>query len=100
LNAIPDSGVSGRRTGAIGRFSAGAGGASWCDSDSIGFLVYFQATPTLANCCRMNGRLIAISDIHGCHLEFAEVLERLPWRATIGSCCSAISSIADPTAAA
>ncbi|HXA14813.1 MAG TPA: metallophosphoesterase [Opitutaceae bacterium] len=25
----------------------------------------------------MNGRLIAIGDIHGCHLEFAELLERL-----------------------
>ncbi|MGD1031705.1 MAG: metallophosphoesterase [Opitutaceae bacterium] len=25
----------------------------------------------------MNGRLIAIGDIHGCHLEFAEMLERL-----------------------
>lgn len=26
---------------------------------------------------RMNGRLIAIGDIHGCHLEFAELLSRL-----------------------
>jgi serine/threonine protein phosphatase 1 len=25
----------------------------------------------------MNGRLIAIGDIHGCHLEFAELLERV-----------------------
>lgn len=25
----------------------------------------------------MNGRIIAIGDIHGCHLEFAELLERL-----------------------
>jgi predicted phosphodiesterase len=25
----------------------------------------------------MNGRLIAIGDIHGCHLEFAELLEKL-----------------------
>src|SRR5580698_7607880 len=25
----------------------------------------------------MNGRLIAIGDIHGCHLEFAEMLDRL-----------------------
>ena len=25
----------------------------------------------------MNGRLIAIGDIHGCHAEFAELLERL-----------------------
>ena len=25
----------------------------------------------------MNGRLIAIGDIHGCHLEFAELLERI-----------------------
>ena len=25
----------------------------------------------------MNGRLIAVGDIHGCHLEFAELLERL-----------------------
>jgi predicted phosphodiesterase len=25
----------------------------------------------------MNGRLIAIGDIHGCHLEFAELLDRL-----------------------
>ena len=25
----------------------------------------------------MNGRLIAIGDIHGCHHEFAELLERL-----------------------
>jgi len=25
----------------------------------------------------MNGRLIAIGDIHGCHLEFAEMIERL-----------------------
>jgi hypothetical protein len=25
----------------------------------------------------MNGRLIAVGDIHGCHLEFAELLDRL-----------------------
>jgi len=25
----------------------------------------------------MNGRLIAIGDIHGCHLEFAEILDRI-----------------------
>jgi len=25
----------------------------------------------------MNGRLIAIGDIHGCHLEFSEMIERL-----------------------
>ena len=25
----------------------------------------------------MNGRLIAIGDIHGCHAEFAELLERV-----------------------
>ena len=25
----------------------------------------------------MNGRIIAIGDIHGCHLEFAELLDRL-----------------------
>ena len=35
--------------------------------------------PTLANFIAhcMNGRLIAIGDIHGCHLEFAELLERI-----------------------
>src|SRR3954468_11954373 len=32
---------------------------------------------TLALLHRMNGRLIAIGDIHGCHLEFAELLARL-----------------------
>jgi diadenosine tetraphosphatase ApaH/serine/threonine PP2A family protein phosphatase len=26
---------------------------------------------------RMNGRLIAIGDIHGCHVEFADLLERI-----------------------
>src|SRR5258708_37593084 len=26
---------------------------------------------------RMNGRLIAIGDIHGCHAEFTELLEQL-----------------------
>lgn len=28
----------------------------------------------------MNGRLIAIGDIHGCHHEFADLLERLEWK--------------------
>ena len=45
----------------------------------MGFLVYFAPTTTLANLrtARMNGRLIAIGDIHGCHQEFAELLERV-----------------------
>src|ERR1051325_2433791 len=43
----------------------------------MGFLVYSRAKRTLALLHRMNGRLIAIGDIHGCHLEFAELLARL-----------------------
>lgn len=41
------------------------------------FLVYCRTRATLALFRRMNGRLIAIGDIHGCHLEFAELLARL-----------------------
>src|SRR5213078_2465511 len=44
---------------------------------SIGFLVYLPPGRTLALSRQMNGRLIAIGDIHGCHLEFAELLARL-----------------------
>ena len=42
-------------------------------------LVYLWWLATLANLrpTDMNGRLIAIGDIHGCHQEFAELLERL-----------------------
>ncbi len=43
----------------------------------MGFLVYFRSRRTLANSLPMTGRLIAIGDIHGCHLEFAELLDRL-----------------------
>src|SRR4026207_24873 len=42
-----------------------------------GFLVYSRARWTLAIFRRMNGRLIAIGDIHGCHVEFSELLARL-----------------------
>jgi serine/threonine protein phosphatase 1 len=42
-------------------------------------LVYLSWLATLANLRHtdMNGRLIAIGDIHGCFQEFAELLERL-----------------------
>src|SRR5437764_3990121 len=43
----------------------------------MGFLVYSRVRRTLALFQRMNGRLIAIGDIHGCHQEFAELLARL-----------------------
>jgi serine/threonine protein phosphatase 1 len=42
-----------------------------------GFLVYLHCQRTLALLRRMKGRLIAIGDIHGCHLEFAELVARL-----------------------
>src|SRR5687768_3633155 len=51
--------------------------ASGCRCISIGFLVYSRPRRTLALFRRMNGRLIAIGDIHGCHLEFAELLARI-----------------------
>ena len=41
------------------------------------FLVYSGPWRTLALSRRMKGRLIAIGDIHGCHLEFADLLARL-----------------------
>ena len=42
-------------------------------------LVYLSWLATLANLrpTDMNGRLIAIGDIHGCYQEFTELLERL-----------------------
>src|SRR4051812_25086429 len=43
----------------------------------MAFLVYSRAERTLALSHRMNGRLIAIGDIHGCHVEFAELLDQL-----------------------
>ena len=43
----------------------------------MGFLVYSRARRTLALSRRMNGRLIAIGDIHGCPAEFAELLAQL-----------------------
>jgi len=43
----------------------------------MAFLVYFAPRRTLANLPRMTGRLIAIGDIHGCHQEFADLLQRL-----------------------
>lgn len=44
-----------------------------------GFVVYPRQKTTLAlsPIPRMNGRTIAIGDIHGCHQEFAELLDRL-----------------------
>src|SRR4051812_40412851 len=51
--------------------------ASGCRCISITFLVYSRDRRTLALLRRMNGRLIAIGDIHGCHVEFAELLARL-----------------------
>src|SRR5579862_663589 len=36
-----------------------------------------QASKLANRSLPMNGRLIAIGDIHGCHLEFAELVERL-----------------------
>src|SRR5262245_44280481 len=46
----------------------------------MGFLVYSRTRRTLALFRRMNGRLIAIGDIHGCHLEFADLLARVGGR--------------------
>jgi serine/threonine protein phosphatase 1 len=43
----------------------------------MGFVVYSRAGRTLALFRPMNGRLIAIGDIHGCHVEFSELLARL-----------------------
>jgi serine/threonine protein phosphatase 1 len=43
----------------------------------MGFLVYSRASRTLALLHRMNGRVIAIGDIHGCYQEFAELLGKL-----------------------
>jgi predicted phosphodiesterase len=41
----------------------------------MGFLVYFRNGQTLANfTSRMNRRIIAIGDIHGCYQEFADLL--------------------------
>ena len=43
----------------------------------MAFSVYSREGRTLALSQRMNGRLIAIGDIHGCHEEFDELLSLL-----------------------